>query len=224
MANSKLQLQKSPPAWHAEAIQLLNENFNAIHAAFLDATKKAVWMGMFLNHIKDKGKADGSIPHGQFGPWLEKHVPQVSWNLCNTYMRLATGVCEKAHFQIVDFPQFAQIGHLPPEVEKVTEGKTQQQLFFEFKNVDADGNKRGRGRLPGESTPRDVRKTIEDSAELNESICNLWCGDTSTLIADGMSLAGAKTATLQRMEFIRLELGQKLQAILKSRGAKTKGL
>lgn len=133
-------LQKNTPAWHREAAQLLKDNFGKIHAAFVDSTKRAVWMGMFLNHIKyrgDKKTGDGSIGHGEFGPWLEKNVPDITWNLANTYMRIATGACEKGKFQIVDFPQFARLGHLPPQIEKMVEGKTQQQLLLDFRGGEA---------------------------------------------------------------------------------------
>ena len=142
-------LQKTAPKWHDEAKQLLAENFGKIHTAFQDATKRAVWLGMFLNHIKEKGKADESIPHGQFGPWLEKNVPEISRDTVATYMNLAKSVCEKGKFEISEFPKFAQLGHLPPKIEKMIEGQTQQQLFLEFKNVDGDGNPRKPGQQKG---------------------------------------------------------------------------
>jgi len=160
------------PAWHAEAKQLLTENFGKIHAAFTDATKRAVWMGMFLNHIKARGKEDGSIPHGQFGPWLEKNVPEVPIRTAQTYMNLATGVCEKGNFEIRQFSVFAQSGQLPPPIEKIVEGKTQQQLFLEFKNVDDEGNPRGKGQLPGSKgltkAQRELAQQRAEEARLNE--------------------------------------------------------
>jgi hypothetical protein len=145
-------LTKSTPAWHAEAVELLNKNFNSIHTVFLDATKKAIWMGLFLAHIKARGKEDGSIPHGQFCPWLKKNVPDLSRDTVSSYLLLAKNVAEKGSFKIRDFPQFASNGQLPPSCLKVIEGKTQQQLFLEFKQgeTDDDGNLRAkRGQLKG---------------------------------------------------------------------------
>lgn len=127
-------LTKLTPQWHTEAATLLQQNFEQIHSNFLDSTKKAVWLGMFLNHIKEKGKADGSIPHGQFGPWLEVNLPTISRQTVKVYMRLATNVCEKGKFQIDDFRHFAELGKLPPTVLQIIEGKTQHQLLLEFRN------------------------------------------------------------------------------------------
>lgn len=144
-------LQVIAPAWHAEAAEMLNANFTQIHTAFTDATTRAVWMGMFLNFIKQKGKEDGSIPHGQFLPWLEKNVPDVPSRTIRTYMQLADGVCEKNEFQIGQFSQFAELpGQLPAPIAKAIEGKTQQQLFFEFKHVDDTGAPRKAGCAPGQ--------------------------------------------------------------------------
>lgn len=155
-------IQKAPPRWHAEAAQLLTENFGAIHAAFTDATKRAVWMGMFLNHIKAKGKEDGSIPHGEFMPWLEKNVPDVPGRTARTYMKLADGVCEKNQIQIGQFSQFAGLpGHLPPKIEKAIEGQTQQQLFLSFKNVDENGDPLKAGCAPGKAR----KLTLAEQAE-----------------------------------------------------------
>jgi hypothetical protein len=148
-------LQKIAPAWHKEAIELLDGNFSKIDDAFTDITTKAVWLGLFLNHIKfrgDKKTGDGSIPHGELGPWMHKNLPAISWNRANTYMRLAKGVCGWGKFQIVDFPQFIEGRQLPPALLKIVEGKTQHQLFLEFKQVklgpDGEYNT-ARGNLPG---------------------------------------------------------------------------
>ena len=146
-------LMKLPPAWHAEAIELLKQNFGAIHQSFLDGTKKAVWLGLFLIFIKERGKEDKSIPHGAFGPWLKANVPDLHWDTCCTYMRLARDVAEKGKFQISEFRNFAGEQRLPPSLLKLVEGKTQQQLFLEFRQLktdddgealSADGTRRGR--------------------------------------------------------------------------------
>lgn len=142
-------LQKVAPEWHAEAVEILKENFTSIHESFLDSTKKAVWLGMFLNFVKQRGKEDKSIPHGEFLPWLEKNYPDAPARTCNTYMALASGVCEKGKFEIRQFSGFAHCGDLPKSVEAIVEGKTQSQLFLEFKQT-RDGEKPSRGRLPGE--------------------------------------------------------------------------
>lgn len=166
----KTTLVKLPPAWHAEAKELLSTNFAKINSQFLDSTKKAVWLGLFLNDIKfrgDKKTGDGSIPHGEFGPWLKTNVPSVSWTQANVYMRLAKDVCEKGKFQINGFREFAHNGELPDSVLKIVEGKTQQHLCLEFKQMkEVDGEfKPTRGRRPGEGgRPAELKGTIEEVA------------------------------------------------------------
>jgi len=148
---------------------MLLENFQRVHDLFTDATKRAIWMGMFLNHIKARGKEDKSIPHGQFGPWLETNVPQLNRDTIATYMRLATGVCEKSKFEISDFPNFAKNGKLPEKITTLVEGKTQQQLFLEFKQaeeVDDMTTKSKRGQLKGsKGLTKEMREKAAARAE-----------------------------------------------------------
>lgn len=145
-------LQKAAPAWHAEAVTMLKGNFEKIHTTFCDATKRAVWLGFFIVSIKERGKADNSIPHGQFMNWLQKHLPEISARQTQVYQSLARNVAEKGKIQIRDFRVFEN-GALPDKVLKLIEGKTQDQLLFEFKQVEEvnDGELRGkRGRKKGE--------------------------------------------------------------------------
>lgn len=143
-------LSKLTPAWHQEAAELLKKHFAEIHSQFLDSTKKAVWLGIFLNEIKERGKQDGSIPHGEFGPFLKKHFPEVTWRQITTYMQIGRNVCEKGKFQIGNYFQFAANGDLPPEIEKMIEGKSQKdlQLCLDLKQVDDEG-KPQRGQKKG---------------------------------------------------------------------------
>jgi hypothetical protein len=187
-------LQKIAPKWHEEAKQMLLENFERVHSLFTDATKRAVWMGLFLSHIKQRGKEDKSIPHGQFREWLKANVPNLSFDTVATYMRLATGVAEKGKFQISDFPTFAGNGKLPPQLEKLVEGKTQQQLFLEFKQVDEEGNAR-RGQLKGsQGLTKAMRALAKEKSEAKKRELRLECTHDSTAwlleTADASGLEG----------------------------------
>jgi hypothetical protein len=172
----KNKLQRIAPDWHAEAKKLLADNFAKIHSQFLDSTKKAVWLGIFLNQIKLRGKEDGSIPHGEFGPWFEKNMPDVSYRQAQTFMLLARGVCEKGNFQIRDFRAFAASGELPPQLLKLVEGKTQGQLLLDFKQTEegADGElhvKKGRLKGQGGATKEQREKAkFADEAELVQAL------------------------------------------------------
>jgi len=177
MANK---LQKMAPAWHADAAQILNENFNKIHAAFTDATKRAVWLGMFLNYIKfrgDKNTGDGSIPHGEFMEWCKKNVPGLNYRSLGRYMRLAYEVAVKGSFQIGQFIQFAGNGQLPPQIEEMVEGKTQQQLFLSFKNTDANGEPLRPGNAPGTRRALTQSEKAEAELELVELRINVIMSD-----------------------------------------------
>jgi hypothetical protein len=176
MKSSNLPIQDAP-AWHAEARELLDTHFAAIHAAFLDSTNRAVWLGLFLNQVKLRGKYDGSIPHGEFGPWLRRTCPGIAWSTACTYMTLARNVAERAELKISDFVKFADGANLSflqvlegqslptrladfrERVKKLIAGKTQQQLLLSFRQADAtdDATWRARvGRRPGGSHPAET--------------------------------------------------------------------
>ena len=142
-------LTKLPPAWQTESVAAIRTMFSATHNLFLDATRKAVFLGLALLFAKERGKGDKSIPHGEFGPWLKRNLPEIQWSTCNVYMNLARNVAEKGEFQITDYQEFAHAGKLPAKAEALIAGKTQSQLFLEFKQTNADGNPQ-RGRPPGE--------------------------------------------------------------------------
>lgn len=185
---------------------MLLENFQRVHAMFTESTKRAVWMGMFLNHIKQRGKEDKSIPHGQFGPWLEATVPQLNRDTVATYMRLATGVCEKGKFEISEFPKFASNGKLPPQLEQLVEGKTQQQLFLEFKQADPDEPENPnakRGQLKGsKGLTKEQREKAAQRAEqerlndLEEEVIEMT--ERLLEIADAKNLGALESKLLKR--------------------------
>lgn len=195
-------LTKLPPAWHADAAEALRQNVDAIHAAFLDATGRAVSLGLFLNNIKQRGKEDGSIPHGQFGPWCAKHVLSVKYRQLHQYMDLAEGLIKFGKFQICDYRTFALGGELPQEIKLLIANKTQKQLLLEFKQADADGNPRGPGRLPGEGGRRALT-LAEGAAALQKAVRDtsieirhmLACHDFTILGDD--HLIDAETAFLE---------------------------
>lgn len=185
----KNKLQRMAPEWHAEAAELMVENFGAIHESFLDSTKKAVWLGLLFNFTKQRGKEDKSIPHGMFGPWLAKNVPSLNRDTVATYMRLAKNVAEKGEFQISDFANFAHAGDLPNPILKLIEGKTQQQLLFDYRQskfdadgneiLSADGSRRGRRRGQGGASKeqRAAHAAAEEEARLAE--IEITAGETA---------------------------------------------
>ena len=219
-------LTKTPPPWHQEAKQLLTENFEKIHLAFTDATKRAVWLGMFLNHIKARGKEDGSIPHGQFGKWLEQNVPDLDRKTISTYQRIANGVCEKGKFQNGNFSHFAEIGQLPPPIEQLVEGKTQQQLLINFGQIDDENpevNAGRRGQKPGsKGLTKEQRAKAAERAEqeflneLEETVVErtAWLLE----IADAKHLGALEVGVLRKFVEAAEIAGNFAKSIIKSRG------
>lgn len=137
--SSANKISKRTPLWHAEAVATIRDNFTSITTALLDATRRAVWLGLFLNHIKARGKEDGSIPHGLFRKWLEKNLPDLSRSSIAVYMAIGRNVMEKAElpFSKVQKLDFSHPGELPGRVEKIIAGKDQRDLqpFLEYKQA-----------------------------------------------------------------------------------------
>jgi hypothetical protein len=188
---STKKLSTRAPEWHAEAATLIKAQADAIHTAFLNATRRAAWLGLFLNHVKVRGKADGSIPHGQFGPWLDKHLPELSRRTAGFYMSIGANLAEKAKVQIGENRQFAAMvkGEIPESVEALIDGKTQNALFLEAKQAELkdDFLSPKRGRLKGQggasheqraaAQARDEAARIE-ALELDAESFGKWLDDS----------------------------------------------
>jgi hypothetical protein len=209
----KMGLQKTPPAWHAEAVQMLKGNFEKIHSTFCDATKRAVWLGFFIVSIKERGKADGSIPHGSFMPWLAKHLPEIGHSQVAVYQTMARNVAEKGKLQISDFRKFAAGGELPEKVLKLIEGKTQDQLMFSFKQVEdvGDGEMRPkRGRKKGEGGATKEQRALHkqklhemDIAERKAFLLNL--GECADMAANKQGIGDPECAAEFNEVFPKIE-------------------
>lgn len=47
------------------------------------AIRYAIKAGEIMNKAKE------TVPHGEFGPWIESHAPDISWVTANKWMKLA---------------------------------------------------------------------------------------------------------------------------------------
>jgi hypothetical protein len=180
------------PEWHAEAVSLIKQNFDSIHSALLSARNRAAWLGTFVRYVKFRGKEDGSIPHGQFGPWLGRHLPEISRSTIGNYMAFAESLGEKTGTQIAKNWKFAAVvnaGGLPEPVEKLLADKTAYSVFLEAKQAELKDDilvpKRGRLKGHGGASheqraaaqARDEAARIE-ALELDaESFCK-WLDDS----------------------------------------------
>jgi hypothetical protein len=59
---STKKLSTRAPEWHAEAATLIKAQADAIHTAFLNATRRAAWLGLFLNHVKCAARQTAPFP------------------------------------------------------------------------------------------------------------------------------------------------------------------
>jgi hypothetical protein len=163
-------LTKRAPDWHQDAAGLIRENFDLIHTSFLNATRRAAWLGLFLNYVKIRGKQDGTIPHGQFGPWLEQHIPDLSRSQLGAYLTMGLRLAEKAKIQISDNRKFATVvnaGEIPEPVAALIDNKTQNALFLEFKQAELkdDYLRPKRGNLSGKGNTKKQRVDAQASTE-----------------------------------------------------------
>lgn len=185
--------------WHADFIKTVGDNFDAIDAQFNDGVKKAVWLGLFLNYAKEQGKADRSIPHGEFGPFMKANLPNVNWRKAQRYMTQARNVAKAGKFEIRHVSYLTSGGKLqmdalvgngaglPPEllrlkntVDFIVDDKNQNQLMLlDVKQVElgADGElKKKHGRLKGKggasAAQRAKAKAAADAAEIEAM--ELW--------------------------------------------------
>ena len=222
-------LTKLPPAWHSEAAEMLRKNFDGIHAAFVDGTKKAVALGLFLNAIKQRGKEEGSIPHGEFGPWCQKNVPEITFRHLQRYMALATGVLEFGKLELGDLAIFAdggqkrhlslltqdgQKGHLsllsasglplPPEVEKLIDGKTQKELFLQFHSEKPPAEYHPPKPMTADEVVRAEKETAEEFAKSLIRAMNV--------IMDSETWSNLSRVFREEIEDRRLDLGHFIKA------------
>lgn len=142
--------------------------------------RRVVALGLFCFEIKSK------LKHGQFQPWLQTNCPDISLRSLKSYMQLTAGVLQKCKINLKAFlakGQSLPISHsgeilslpdakVPEEAKPIREkicsiidGKSQSQLFFEFKQADEDDDKlqpkRGRKKGQGGATKEQRAKAAE---------------------------------------------------------------
>lgn len=149
--------------------------------------RRVVALGLYCYEIK------AGLAHGQFQKWLKAHCPDVSLRSLQAFMQLTAGVLSKckisvkgvlANAQSLRFSHSGQLLTLPdsqipdsarPLREKICsliDGKTQSQLFLEFKQFkeDDDDLKPKRGRRKGEGgaskAQRDAAKLADEKAQI----------------------------------------------------------
>ena len=162
-------LKKITPAWHAVVAAEINRDFVEVEALAHNARRRRAYLGLKFIYVKERGKADRSIPHGRFSPWLAKHCPIIPRRTIGEYMLEASSICERLGWLMGDIPEFktpphqlliAADGKLAPTMEKqrrslleLVDHKGRFQAVTQYKQLAADGEageeKSRRGRLKG---------------------------------------------------------------------------
>lgn len=100
MNTDKNKLQKSAPTWHAQVAAEINREFAETDALNETARKRRARLGLMLIWVKAMGKADGSIPHGGFGKWLEVNCRGISRRTAGNYLVEGGSICDLLQWQI----------------------------------------------------------------------------------------------------------------------------
>jgi len=92
-------LEKQSPAWHAKVIAEINREFAEMNELSETARRRRARLGLMLIWLKEAGKADGSIPHGMFGPWMDKNLPGIPRTTAGNYISEANSICDLLKWQ-----------------------------------------------------------------------------------------------------------------------------
>lgn len=155
--------------WHKEVIAELEKDFSIIET-LMEAERRTAYLGLKLIYVKMRGKADRSIPHGQFQSWLARNFPKVPLSTAGYCMSKARSICERMGWKLQALPLHDVPPHrlmidsaekLPPEIQKskqmlldLVEMRGEFQPTQEYKQTkrgdDLGEDKHPRGRRPGE--------------------------------------------------------------------------
>jgi hypothetical protein len=182
--------------------------------------------GAELIALREASTHGNSDSENSFKALCEQEFPDLPKT--SVYQRI--GLVEATKVQSLNFSkktlQLAD-GQIPDEVKKpilkeIHEHSDGKSITAVLRDLDIIRQPK----VPGtyERKPRDLKKLIDEAGEIDDQSVKDWCADTLMLLdAKDTTLGEQKTVTLQKMENIRLQLGQRIQKILKSRGAKTRG-
>ena len=98
--NTDKKISKAAPEWHARVAAEINREFEETNHLSETARRRRARLGLMLLWVKSNGKADGSIPHGGFGPWLEQHCAGISRRTAGNYLAEAVSICDLLGWQI----------------------------------------------------------------------------------------------------------------------------
>ena len=125
------------PEWLAAVAAELNRDFIEIEALLATAETRRLYLGLKLIWVKEMGKEDGSIPHGQFIPWLKMNCPHIPDRSARRYMGDARNAMKALKWQNGQIGRFEVPPHRLleiPEGELKPKSREQRQLLLDLAN------------------------------------------------------------------------------------------
>jgi hypothetical protein len=176
-----MKLQKKIPAWHELVISELKKDFSEINALEATAAKRRAYLGLKLIYVKEKGRSDESIPHGQWNAFFETHFKGIPLRTAQRYMAEGESLAEKMGWQIRQIGVFKIPPHKlleMPAIDLTAKNQKAQQLLLdlieergkfsrrtEYVQTDDDG-RRHVGRIKGEGgATKEQRLAAQERAE-----------------------------------------------------------
>lgn len=104
-------VQKVLPEWLQKAVADVKADFADTADLIETARRRRARLGLKLIWIKEMGKADGSIPHGEFQPFLKREFPGTPLSTVGDYITEAKSVLELLRWQISEIRRFETPPH-----------------------------------------------------------------------------------------------------------------
>ncbi len=216
-------------AFHAaveetESAAQISQAFAEAKGQMETAIRKVLVCGLMMIDQKARCK------HGEFGPWLEKHCPEIQWRTAQRWMETSDVVVSIS--QIRHRVVFASGGEIPlfrllsmpaselpaegveiqEKVFSLVDGKTQKQLQLAWKDTEPAK----REYHPPVRTPAEIAEDLKRGAEDRVKFLT----SSMRLMLDGQDLALAGDACFAELDGVRIDLGHVMKQITGGRKQK----
>lgn len=107
----------------------------------MEAEKRTAYLGLKLIYVKMRGKADQSIPHGQFQNWIAEKFPKIPYRSAAYCMAKATSLCERMGWKLEALPEFSVPPHrllLDAPKDLPAKAQKEKQLLLELVEMRGD--------------------------------------------------------------------------------------
>lgn len=176
-------LTKKAPAWHAEVAAELIKDFAQVNELSEKARHRRLRLGFMFLFVKEMGKSDKSIPHGQFQPWLTANCPGIPLRTAGDYLAESNSVCDLVGWQAADVVKLSphKLIGTPSDADRkkhdkffeIISQKGDIRAVTQYKQVEIDAEDATvskAGRLPGHGGASKEQRANAAERELQERI------------------------------------------------------